>query len=179
MNRLGDRIEQFWSRYRWGPLRNPSLFLLLLLLLISESISLQFNLKIHKKYKLNYSTDFFQFKTWLMGMSGDRTGPLCKPAWQIESTAISLLQIYGLTPKRFSESVYIRSGVHPIYLEQNGEIFSGVKRPGFEADHSDTPVAKVSKVEHIAPISPHSLRAWCVVNHRDNFTFWAGIFQSV
>jgi len=47
-------------------------------------------------------------------------------------------------------------------------VFSlGVKRPGRKADHSSPPRAEVKN----AYTSPYDFMAWCLVKHRDNFTF--------
>jgi hypothetical protein len=46
----------------------------------------------------------------------------------------------------------------------------GVKRPGREADHS-TPRAKVKNAWRYNSTLQYVFMVWCLVKHRDNFTF--------
>jgi hypothetical protein len=53
-----------------------------------------------------------------------------------------------------------------------GVLSLGVKRPGREADHSPPPSAEVKNACSYISIPPYVLMAWCLVKHRDNFTFY-------
>jgi hypothetical protein len=46
-----------------------------------------------------------------------------------------------------------------------------VKRPGLETDHSPPPSAEVKNVWNYASTPPYVFMKWCLVKHRDNFTF--------
>jgi hypothetical protein len=55
-------------------------------------------------------------------------------------------------------------------------VFSLVKRPGHEADHSPQSSAEVKNAGNYTSASQYALMAWCSVekkkeNHRDNFSF--------
>jgi hypothetical protein len=53
-----------------------------------------------------------------------------------------------------------------------GALSRGVKRPGREADHSPPSSAEVKEcVELYTSTLQYALMAWCLVKHRDNFTF--------
>jgi hypothetical protein len=47
----------------------------------------------------------------------------------------------------------------------------GVKRQGREADHSPPPSAQVKMRGAIHPLPQYVFMSWCLVKHRDNFTF--------
>jgi hypothetical protein len=47
----------------------------------------------------------------------------------------------------------------------------GVKRPGREVDHSPPCNAEVKNSWSYTPIPPYVFVAWCLIKHRDNFTF--------
>jgi hypothetical protein len=47
----------------------------------------------------------------------------------------------------------------------------GVKWPGYGAEHSAPPSAEVKDEWRHASTLPHVFMAWCLVKHRDNFTF--------
>jgi hypothetical protein len=63
------------------------------------------------------------------------------------------------------------SGVHPVPYSMGTRGSSlGVKRPKREADHS--PLVRRLKIRGaIPPLSQYVFMAWCLVKHRDNFTF--------
>jgi hypothetical protein len=46
-----------------------------------------------------------------------------------------------------------------------------VKQPGREADHSPSSSAEVKKVWRYTSTPQSIFMAWCLVKHRDNFTF--------
>jgi hypothetical protein len=51
-----------------------------------------------------------------------------------------------------------------------GALSLGVKRPGREADHSPPSSAEVNVWSYTStPL--YAFMAWCLVKHRDNFTF--------
>jgi hypothetical protein len=52
-----------------------------------------------------------------------------------------------------------------------GAISLGVKRPGREADNSPPSSAEVKMRGAIPPLPKYAFMAWCLVKHRDNFTF--------
>jgi hypothetical protein len=64
------------------------------------------------------------------------------------------------------------SGAHPAsYPMGTRGSFPGIKRPGREADHSPN-LEPRSKNEWSYTSTPqYTLMAWCLVKHRDNFTF--------
>jgi hypothetical protein len=53
----------------------------------------------------------------------------------------------------------------------SGTLSLGVKRPGSEADHSPPPSAEVKECVKLYLHSQYAFTAWCLVKHRDNFTF--------
>jgi hypothetical protein len=57
------------------------------------------------------------------------------------------------------------------YQMGTGGSFPGVKWPGCEADHSHISSAKVKNAWSYNSSSPYVFMAWCLVKHRDNFTF--------
>jgi hypothetical protein len=58
----------------------------------------------------------------------------------------------------------------PIQWEP-GAISLGVKRPGREADHPPPSSAEVKNAWSYTSIPEYVFMAWCLVKHRDNFTF--------
>jgi hypothetical protein len=52
-----------------------------------------------------------------------------------------------------------------------GAFSLGVKRPGREADHSPLSSAEVKNAWSYTSTPQYVFRAWCLVKHRDNFTF--------
>jgi hypothetical protein len=50
--------------------------------------------------------------------------------------------------------------------------FLGVKRPGREADQSPPSSAEVKNARGYTSTPQHVFMAWCLVKHRDNFTFY-------
>jgi hypothetical protein len=52
-----------------------------------------------------------------------------------------------------------------------GALSLGVKRPGREADHSPPSSAEVKNALRYTSTPPYVFMAWCLVKHRDNFTF--------
>jgi hypothetical protein len=47
----------------------------------------------------------------------------------------------------------------------------GVKRPGREADHPPPSSAEVKMRRAKLPLPQYAFMAWCLVEHRDNFSF--------
>jgi len=52
--------------------------------------------------------------------------------------------------------------------------FPGGKWPGCEADHSPPSSTEVKNVSSLHPLPQYIFMAWCLVKHRDNFTFKGG-----
>jgi hypothetical protein len=52
-----------------------------------------------------------------------------------------------------------------------GALSLGVKRPGREADNSPPSSAEVKNAWSCTSTPPNIFKAWCLVKHRDNFTF--------
>jgi hypothetical protein len=88
---------------------------------------------------------------------------------------------YGLDDRgsrfRFSAGAGIFSLHHrlgptqpPIQWVQ-GAFYLGVKRPGHEADHSLPSSAEVKNAWSCTSTPQYVFMAWCLVNHRNNFTF--------
>jgi hypothetical protein len=66
----------------------------------------------------------------------------------------------------------IGSGAHPAsYPMATGGSFPGVKRPGREADNSPPSSAEVKNARSYTSTPQYVFVAWCLVKHRDNFTF--------
>jgi hypothetical protein len=64
------------------------------------------------------------------------------------------------------------AGVHPAsYPMGTRGSFPGVKRPGREADHSPSSRAEVKNAWSYTSTPQYVFMAWCLVKHRDNFTF--------
>jgi hypothetical protein len=53
-----------------------------------------------------------------------------------------------------------------------GALSLGVKLPGREAAHSPPSSAEVKNAWSYTSTSQHVFMAWCLVKHRDNFTFF-------
>jgi hypothetical protein len=56
-------------------------------------------------------------------------------------------------------------------------VSSGVKRPGCEADHSPPSSAEVKNAWSYLPTPQYVFMEWCLVKHRDNFTFYLMIIH--
>jgi hypothetical protein len=52
-----------------------------------------------------------------------------------------------------------------------GALSRGVKRPGREADHSPPSSAEVNNVWSYTSTPQYVFMAWCLIKHRENFTF--------
>jgi hypothetical protein len=52
-----------------------------------------------------------------------------------------------------------------------GVLSLGVKRPRREADHSPPSSAEITMYGAILPLPLDVFMAWCIVKHRDKFTF--------
>jgi hypothetical protein len=52
-----------------------------------------------------------------------------------------------------------------------GALSLGVKRPGREADHSSPSSAEIKNAWSYISTPQYVFMAWCLVKHRDNFTF--------
>jgi hypothetical protein len=52
-----------------------------------------------------------------------------------------------------------------------GALYLAVRRPGREADHSPPSCAEVENAWSYTSIPPYVFMAWCLVKHRNNFTF--------
>jgi hypothetical protein len=48
----------------------------------------------------------------------------------------------------------------------------GVKQPGHEADHSPLLVPRSRMCGAVPPLAQYIFTEWCLVKHRDNFTFF-------
>jgi hypothetical protein len=65
------------------------------------------------------------------------------------------------------------SGAHPVSYPMGTRGFSlGVKRQGHESDHSPPSSAEVKNVCNYTSTPQYVFIAWCLVKHRDNFTFY-------
>jgi hypothetical protein len=53
----------------------------------------------------------------------------------------------------------------------SGALSWGVKRPGREADHSPPSSAKIKNASSYTSTPQYIFTVWCLVKHRDNFTF--------
>jgi hypothetical protein len=62
------------------------------------------------------------------------------------------------------------SGAHPTSYRK-GILTPGVKRPGREADHSPPSIDEFKNALSYASSPPYVFMTWCLVTHRDKFTF--------
>jgi hypothetical protein len=53
----------------------------------------------------------------------------------------------------------------------NGGLFPGNERAGHEADHMSPSGAKVKNAWNSTSILPYVFMAWCLIKHRDSFTY--------
>jgi len=53
-----------------------------------------------------------------------------------------------------------------------GALFPGIKWLGLEPDHSPPFCAKIKNVWDYTSTPSYVFRAWCLVKHRDSFTFY-------
>jgi hypothetical protein len=60
-----------------------------------------------------------------------------------------------------------------------GAVSLGVKRRGREADHSPPSSAEVKNAWSLPPLPQYAFMAWCLVKHRDNFTFTFYLYEYV
>jgi hypothetical protein len=58
-----------------------------------------------------------------------------------------------------------------------GALSLGEKRPGREADHSPPSSAEVNNAWSYTSTPQYIFMAWCLVKHRDNFTFTLPLFK--
>jgi hypothetical protein len=58
-----------------------------------------------------------------------------------------------------------------------GALTLGVKRPGCEANHSLPSNSEVNNAWSHASTPQYAFMAWCLVKHRDNFTFYLYIYK--
>jgi len=64
------------------------------------------------------------------------------------------------------------SGVHlASYPMGSRGSYTGVRRPGRETDHSPISSAEIKNGWSYASTTPYAFTPWCLVKHRDNFTF--------
>jgi hypothetical protein len=56
-----------------------------------------------------------------------------------------------------------------------GALSLEVKQPGREADHSPPSSAKVKNAWSYTPLPQYVFMAWCLVKHRDKFTFYLNV----
>jgi hypothetical protein len=69
--------------------------------------------------------------------------------------------------------VQTSSGAHQAsYSMGTGSLSLGVKWPGREADHSPPSSAELKMRGDIPPLLQYVSMVWCLVKHRDNFTFY-------
>jgi hypothetical protein len=86
-------------------------------------------------------------------------------------------EIPALTGNRIQEKdelihPYLGSGAHPAsYPMGTGGSFRGGKVAGGEADHSPPLVPRSRMHGAIPPLPQYVFMAWCLLKHRDNFTF--------
>jgi hypothetical protein len=79
---------------------------------------------------------------------------------------------YRLRPETFDYTVVHCSGAHPAsYPMGTGVSFPGVKRPEHEANHSPTAGVEVKNAWSYTSTPQYVFMSWCLVKHRDNFTF--------
>jgi hypothetical protein len=75
------------------------------------------------------------------------------------------------------------SGTHPASYPmgtgEGGALSLCVKRPGREADHSSPYSAEMKNAWAIHPLSQYTFMAWCLVKHKDNFTFTFNVFDII
>jgi hypothetical protein len=65
------------------------------------------------------------------------------------------------------------SGAHPdSYPMANRALSLKIKRPGREAYHSPPSSAEVKNAWSYTSTPQYACMAWCLVKHRDNFTFY-------
>jgi hypothetical protein len=60
-----------------------------------------------------------------------------------------------------------------------GALSLGIKRPGREADHSHPPSVEVKNAWSYTSTPRYAFMAWCLINHRGNFTFLPLLVQHV
>jgi hypothetical protein len=60
---------------------------------------------------------------------------------------------------------------HPPIQGAPGTLFLVIKRPEREADHSPPSSAEVKNSLALPPLPKYAFVAWCLVKHRDNYTF--------
>jgi hypothetical protein len=60
---------------------------------------------------------------------------------------------------------------HEMRKEEKGALSLGVQRPEREVDHSPHLVPRLRLRGAIPPLPQSVFMAWCLVKHRDNFTF--------
>jgi hypothetical protein len=58
-----------------------------------------------------------------------------------------------------------------------GVLSLGVKRPGHEIDHSPPSSAEVKNARNYTSTPQYVFMAWCLVKHRDNFTFFTKLIS--
>jgi hypothetical protein len=107
------------------------------------------------------------------------------PQFEIRDSSVGIALGYGLDDRgsrvRFSAGAGNFSLHHPV---QNGSgptkppiqwvsraLSLGVKRPGREADHSPPSSAEVKNAWSYTSTPQYVFMVWCLVTHRDNFTF--------
>jgi hypothetical protein len=108
------------------------------------------------------------------------TSVCCKHIFRYRLT----LKTFGYTPV-FAATLHIWEPSPPLYLNIDadlgptqppiqwvpGALSLGVKWPGREADHSPPSSVGVKNARSYTSISQYAFMAWCLVKHRDNFTF--------
>jgi hypothetical protein len=57
--------------------------------------------------------------------------------------------------------------------------FPGIKRPGREADHSPPSNAEVKNAWSYTSTPQYVFMTWCLVKHRDNFTFYIYLWRLI
>jgi hypothetical protein len=99
-------------------------------------------------------------------------------------SAVGIATGYGLDDSRssspgkvknfhFSISSKLALGhIQPPIQLVPGTLFPDVKSQGREADHSPRTNAKVKKTWIYTSTPPHIFMAYCLIKHKDNFTFY-------
>jgi hypothetical protein len=69
----------------------------------------------------------------------------------------------------YINTLILKKSLASSYPMGTKDSFLGVKRPGREADHSPQSSAEVKECVELYP--QYAFMAWCLVKHRDKFTF--------
>jgi hypothetical protein len=85
---------------------------------------------------------------------------------------LGILQVKGAGNFSLHHHVQNGSGAHAApYPMGTRVLFLKVKRPGREADHSPPSSGEIKNAWSYTSTPQYVFTAWCLVKHRDNFTF--------